>query len=100
MVLRGLFSRTSNRINNEPFFYKGYDDVSINIFLLQSAWQTFKFKNGQTVEEKITVNDESVDIQVPNKMNTIYDNEQVCLFMFGLDWFGLDDLQLGRLFEI
>ena len=79
--------------------FKGHGDPSIIFFLLQSAWQTYKFKNGQTVEEKITVNDESVNIQVPNKMNAIYDYAQVYLFMFGLYWFRLDDLQVGRLFD-
>jgi len=52
-----------------------------NYCILQSAWQTFKLKNGNTVEEKITVNNESVNIQVPNKMNAIYDYEQVHLIV-------------------
>ena len=53
-------------------------DVKHAIWNQQEAWQTFKSHDGRKVEEKVTVTDESVDIEVPNAMEVIYDYKHVC----------------------
>jgi len=46
-------------------------------FNYQEAWQTFKSQDGRVVEEKVTVTDDKVDIEVPNEMKVIYDYTHV-----------------------
>ena len=50
-------------------------------FNYQEAWQTFKSQDGRVVEEKVTVTDDKVDIEVPNEMEMIYDYKHVICFL-------------------
>ena len=43
----------------------------------QEAWQTFKTQDGRIVQEKVTVTDNTVNIEVPNEMKVIYDYKHV-----------------------